>query len=208
LLCSIKYIERLSMQYFKGLDPDILVLHALVHILVLGLVAVAEDIAAAVVQQRAAETSNRHLEQRLLLQVTYCTVVAADRRPFVGAAEVRPIRHLEQTQMLQMAYTTAAFAEEDTVVGVDSFGIVRREREVTVDWFSVHRIVGDIAAGLGTVFVGQCEVEPEAVVDTAAEPVLAVDVARWLVVQLGYLCLASYPSSPFRGHRSHLQVLH
>jgi hypothetical protein len=88
---------------------------------------------AAVVQQRAAETSNRHLEQRLLLQVTYCTAVAVDRRPFVGVAEGRSIRHLEQTQMLQMAYTTAAFAEEDTVVEVDSFVIVCREREATVD---------------------------------------------------------------------------
>ena len=47
---------------------------------------------------------------------------------------------------------------------------------MTVDWFSVHH-VGDIAEGLGTVFVGQREVEPEAVVDIAAEIALAVDAA-------------------------------
>jgi hypothetical protein len=115
----------------KGLDPDILALHALVHVLVLGLVAVAEDIAAvagntAAVQQKAAETSNRHLEQRLLLQVTYYTAVAVDLRSFVGAAAERSSCHLEQTQMLQMACTTAAFAEEGIVAEFEGAGIAHQ----------------------------------------------------------------------------------
>jgi hypothetical protein len=111
-------------------DPDILVLHALVHVqfLDLGLVPAVGDIVAAagntaaVVQSREAETSNHHLEQRLMLQVTYYTAFAADLRSFVLAAEGRSIRHLEQTQTLRMARTTAAFVEEGTVAEIDSFG--------------------------------------------------------------------------------------
>jgi hypothetical protein len=152
----------------KSPGPDILVLHGPVHVLVLVLVAVAGN-TAAVVQQRAAETSNRHLGQRLLLQVTHCIVVAVDRRSFVDAVEEGSTRHLEQTQMPQMAYMSAAFAGEDTVGGVDSFGIVRQCPEVTGDWVSDHHTAEDIADCLGTVAVEPFEVEPGAVVYTAVD---------------------------------------
>jgi hypothetical protein len=132
LLGSLKYMGTPVDEILKSLDPDILALHALVHVLVPGLVAVAEDIVAvagntaAAVQQKAAETSNRHLEQRLLLQVTYYTAVAVDLRSFVGAAAERSSCHLEQTQMLQMACTTVAFAEEGTVAAFEGVGIARQ----------------------------------------------------------------------------------
>ena len=116
----------------KSLDPDILALHALVHVLVLGLVAVAEDIAAvagntaAAVQQKAAETSNRHLEQRLLLQATHYTAVAVDLRSFVGAAAERSSCHLEQKQLLQMVCMAVAFAEEGIVAAFEGVEVARR----------------------------------------------------------------------------------
>lgn len=96
-----------------------------------GDIAAAAGNTAAVVQQRAAETSNRHLEQRLPLQVTYCTVVAVGLRSFVGAAEERSIHHLAQTQMLLMACTTAFAAEEGIAAGFDNFGTVHLSREAT-----------------------------------------------------------------------------
>jgi hypothetical protein len=128
-LFSLKYNETPVNAISNNPDSDILVLHALVHVqfLDLGLVPAVGDIVVAagntavVVQSREAETSNHHLEQRLMPQATYYTAFAADLRSFVLAAEERSIRHLEQTQTLRMARTTAAFAE-GTVAEIDSFG--------------------------------------------------------------------------------------
>lgn len=128
-LFTLRYNETPVSAAPRSFDQNNLVLHDLVHVLVpdldFGPDPAAAGNTAAAARLRAAETSNHHLGQILMLQVTYCTAFAVGLTLLVPSAEEKSIHLLEHIQMLQMAHRTAVSAE-DSVAEVDSFAVFRQ----------------------------------------------------------------------------------